>query len=125
MGRLAEADLVDAVGRQDAHVHNGDAEEVSLEKAVDAVEQHQATLDGGADQGMVEIGGEGARVLGRVASGIGGDISRTDGEVTVAVTPPGKVEEPRELLQRRAFNSTHEPTAPVSRSRIPTSRTTL
>src|SRR5215204_467839 len=28
-------------------------------------------------------------------------------------------------LQRSAFNSTHEPTAPVSRSRIPTSRTTL
>ena len=27
-------------------------------------------------------------------------------------------------LQRSAFNSTHEPTAPVSRSRIPTSRTT-
>ena len=29
------------------------------------------------------------------------------------------------LLQRSAFNSTHEPTAPVSRRRIPTSRTTL
>src|SRR3954465_12614059 len=28
-------------------------------------------------------------------------------------------------LQRSALNSTHEPTAPVSRSRIPTSRTTL
>jgi hypothetical protein len=28
-------------------------------------------------------------------------------------------------LQRSAFTSTHEPTAPVSRSRIPTSRTTL
>src|SRR4051812_15930656 len=28
-------------------------------------------------------------------------------------------------LQRSAFNSTHEPILPVSRSRIPTSRTTL
>ena len=27
--------------------------------------------------------------------------------------------------KRSAFNSTHEPAAPVSRSRIPTSRTTL
>src|SRR5829696_9718545 len=32
---------------------------------------------------------------------------------------------PAVVLQRSAFNSTHEPTAPVSRSRIPTSRTTL
>jgi len=38
---------------------------------------------------------------------------------------PGSELQGTQALQRSAFNSTHELTVPVSRSRIPTSRTTL
>jgi len=67
---------------------------------VDAVEQHEATLDRGGDQRIVEISGQGARVLVGVAKRVGGDIGRADGEVTVAIAPPGKVEHPRKLVHR-------------------------